>query len=503
MTTPTHARAARRLGLAALALLLLALVLPGRTAAQEGHAVEYDVLLLVDITASMRGDGPNSRDIWPEVAAAVTGLIDRLAPGTNVAVVPFDAGPRWGAVAPGPVPPGGDVNPLRLDSEATRNLLKLHVGALPVDGQQTHIYESLEYGLRQLQRWRQATPGVERRQSLFLYTDGQDNGPHAAEGVAGLAGLVKAYQDRTAPAYVVYHDLGAFLSPADRQLLEGAGVTVAAGPPPATVSLETPGIELGELEPGGEAAVELRFSSSFADVFGRPLRLSVQTGGTSATVAPAEAALAPAVRLTLRVADGAEPGVHTIRVVVEAADGPLTILPQNVAALTFRVPEPPPPAAAEPAPGGSGLAVPWAALAAAALGALGLVAVGALVVTARRRQWGPFRRPDVFHRLLIKEGSAPRSFVELGVHIVSLKSANGHARWVIGAGSRDVPLPPADGVRQQHALLELDGRRLRLVPLEGVVLVEGRPLPPAGGALAEGAVFEIGPYHLRYDRVVA
>ena len=344
--------------------ILVALILPlaygPLTAAQaQGQAPVVDTIIVLDTTASMRGIG-GSKNIWDQVRATVLALVEALPDGTRIAIVPFDQGPRLNRAFP-PLPAGStELHPKALDAQV-RAELHSYFDSLPADGQRTWIYEAVEYALNRLRDWQAADPDTPHRPSLFLYTDGLDNGPHADTDMSNIAGL---YQDARVSLpflYGFYGDVGEQLSQAARTRLTEAGIEVTTGLPARTVNVQPASLDFGELMPGREVTRTLRFDSRTPTVYGSLVHARLDTTAPvslTLTTFP----LHETIVIGLKPLGVPQPGPHQARLLLSTEDNSLSLNPPLVEVLFQwpvptatptappQVTEPPPPPTTTPTP---------------------------------------------------------------------------------------------------------------------------------------------------------
>jgi len=322
-------------------LVLMSVALPQAIVHAQPPEVT-DVILLIDTTGSMRGRGDGIGDIWEEVLGYVLGLVDVLQVGINVAVIPFDMGPRFDRTYP-PLPEGStEIDPVVLD-EMVRERIKAHLRGLPVDGQYTWIYESLESALNQMRRWQAADPTRIHRQSLFLYTDGKDNGRHRALGIDGIIELFEAAKTDMPFLYAVYSDIRYHLSPQDREKLEPIPwIVVTAGIPERRVVVRTPDLDFGDLSVSPEGiSRDIIFSSTALTVWGSEVHVRIE-GPATLSVSPDVICLQEQVPIKLRVAPGGlMPGIQIARLILDPVEEDITIEPPTIN-LSFSWPTPTP-----------------------------------------------------------------------------------------------------------------------------------------------------------------
>lgn len=331
--------------------LLLSIILPLAWPQSEVQAQApeiVDVILLVDTTGSMRGRGDSVGDIWDEVLDYILSLVDVLPAGCNVAVIPFDSGPRWDRTYPS-LPKGvTEIMPVLLD-EVARQEIKAHLRALPVDGQNTWIYESVESALERMRRW-QEDPTRVHRQSLFLYTDGRDNGPQADLGIEGIIDLLEGAKTDMPFLYAFYGDIRHHLPPEDKKKLEQAGIVVTAGVPERHVLVETPDLDFGDLSVSPEGVSrDIVFSSTAPTVWGAEVRIRIE-GPVTLSVSPETIRLRERVPIELKVAPGGlMPGLQRARLVLDPVEEDIVIEPPTIN-LSFSWPTPTPTSTPTPTP---------------------------------------------------------------------------------------------------------------------------------------------------------
>ena|GEM_PF-4613623 len=493
-----------------LAVLALALMFfisaPGAPAAAQTPDrqadVPRDVLLLVDVTLSMatrQGEG----SVWTETSASVTTLLDRLAAGTNVALVPFDAGPRLSLIYP---PVAGETVAYAALAPDTARALQTHLAELPVDGQGTHIYESVEFALGVLARWRSETPDVTRVQTLVLYTDGEDTGPHGSEGVLSLAALVDEALQAKPSLAVVYHDVANVLDESDRRVLTAAGVQVITSLPPPVIEIGTRRVDLGQVEEGATATFELGLTSAFADVFGRSVEASI-VGSAAVTLIAAPAKLSPNMQFTVSFSEGGSPDA-SVELVLRSLEAEFVTMPASVILQFDHSPTPVLVAAASEAPGSpaeaSQSSEPQRQRRGAILGAtatallgLGAVLIGGVLLRHRRTSH------TTFHRLLLRHGAEPNSLLDPESRLITLTVDDLEPRGPRGPGDEG----EREGWRNpdlerllQHAVLTLQDGELHVRPLNMPLFIGTEPVPTAGQRVRAGELLRAGELYVRYDR---
>lgn len=488
-----------------LAALLIAMLVPGAAwsapaafaaDANASQPVTHDVLVLIDVTTSMvsdEGGGP----VWTSVSESLKDLVDHLAPGTNIALVPFDRGPDLRLAYP---PMDGELLHPGVISGEIIDELRAHIAALPMDGQGTYIYESVEFALGQLARWRDGTPDVTRVQTLILYTDGDDNGPHAVAGVAGLAALVGQARAAGTPLSVVYHDVKSLLSAEDTRVLTAAGVQVASRDRMPSVAIETLVLPLGRLEPGTSVEAELRLTSAFSDAFGRRVEGTL-SGPEGVSFSPLNSTLSPRMTVELSIGEGATLGAGSIRLRLHSADNDFSVAPIDYVTLTFDV-VPTPAAIVISAPkavpvAGSIQARAWRSpVAFAAALSLGV----ALLIGTRIRRWRAKALHSTFHRLLMRDGAAPISILDPEARLIALTAEDLKREQVLDeSGLRSGPGTDLDLLRS-HLHVDVRKGNLYVRPRDEPLFVGEERVAVAGRTLRTGEGFHAGRLWIRYDR---
>lgn len=488
--------------LASLSLLLLILSAgcsPTRAAAEQPApaTAAHDVLVLVDVTQSMAEDHGGS-SAWTAVSAALATLIDSLAGGTHVAVVPFDAGPRLALAYPQAA--DAAVRPVAVDANVVK-AMQAHIASLPIDGEGTHIYESVEFALDQLASWRGETPGLTRLQTLLLFTDGEDTGPHAPAGVGGWAGLVEQAQLSTTTLSVVYHDVRRLLNQTDHDTLVAAGVQVASVEALPQVALETRSVDLGTVHEGTVTTAELQLTTAFRSVFGRNVELAIR-GPEHVRLGSSASTLSPTIGLELSFTDGLAAGEHEVEVTLRSMDGDFLIAPPDRATVHFEVaPRPPATAGAQAAtslapgqPAGIHAIPPAAAYGAVAAA---LIALG---VVLTRRIARPRKASDTrYYRLLIRQGTEPTSLIDPEARLLALTAEDLRQDPGVATGHHPASNPDWT-LLHRHLALTLRKGELHVRALSSPLFIGGQPVPPEGRRLRPGEIVHLGELYVRYDR---
>lgn len=157
-----------------------------------------DLILIVDTSASMRGQG-SGQDIFAEVQKATKDLISELSLGDTVTLIPFDSRAL--------------VHPtVTLYSETERQRLFALVDQLVADGKYTYTAEALRAGLTEAGRLDEVLP--HHAKVVVILTDGiNDPPPEAKRQAPTLLEVAQPYLGR--PWFVYQVQLGRFL---DREL---------------------------------------------------------------------------------------------------------------------------------------------------------------------------------------------------------------------------------------------------------------------------------------------
>jgi hypothetical protein len=311
----------------AAALLLaagLACATPAVPAAEASDSVGVarDVIVLLDITGSMRGGGTDqtARDIWDQVVEKLIQQVNDLPDGSSLAIVPFDAGPRLARVWPAAQKSASAQIQLGALDGRTRDTAINHIKGLVPDGATTGICDSLEYALKQMSGWRAQQSNAQRVETVFIYTDGLDNGRCKDNFVKRLVTVFKGAITDNPFLYGVYIDLNGRLKPADIGPLTDAGfsintslpdfIDVAPGPTDLAAAL---------LDPDGTDLV-LHLSG---EALNRKLtaRVDLLSGSAGLVITPGEITLAAEVTIHLTATQAIAPGGHAAAIVLAPITG--------------------------------------------------------------------------------------------------------------------------------------------------------------------------------------
>ena len=174
-----------------------------------------DYVFMIDISGSMVGlpEGSGNKNIFPEVKAALTEYITQIPKGNNVIIIPFHEGVQ------------GKFEKL-INSNDDYKSISTYLNQLIANGRRTFIYQSIDHVFKNVS----INPDRSNRiLQLYLYTDGQDNGPGNFTFNSILEEFELKKEEYSGYAYFKYITLG-IASPAfNTELPEG--VTLLEEPP--------------------------------------------------------------------------------------------------------------------------------------------------------------------------------------------------------------------------------------------------------------------------------
>lgn len=203
MSSGCHSDAEKKASSVLIAWCLMMLIgyggLSGKSPEDQDLAQSgVDLILIVDTSASMRGQG-SGQDIFADVQKATKDLISELGLGDTVTLIPFDSRAR--------------VHPtVTLYSETERQRLFAVVDKLVADGQYTYTAEALRAGLSEADRLDGLLPN--HAKVVVILTDGiNDPPPEAKRQAPSLLEVAQPYLGR--PWFVYQVQLGRFV---DREL---------------------------------------------------------------------------------------------------------------------------------------------------------------------------------------------------------------------------------------------------------------------------------------------
>ncbi len=295
-------------------MLLIALLLTTLLAGSAGHAARAegeagkgrDVIILLDTTVSMRGEG-GTADIWDEVRNRVSRQINYLSDDVYFALIPFADGPRINGIWP---PQGNDPTAtfqLSPSTEQTRNEADAFLSGLTPDGRGTYICESLTYAIERLADWGNSQGNGDRIQTIYLYTDGDEEGEQCRQNFAeSLARIFNSKSGEYPFLNTVYVDLGKQISDADKEIIEQApGITIVPNIPDV-ISISDDPIDLGNLyehPTGVTISLTLKSGAPISNGVARGAVLNILPANLGITFSPTTINLTQPMNITF-TADG-------------------------------------------------------------------------------------------------------------------------------------------------------------------------------------------------------
>lgn len=307
--------------------LVAAVVAVCSVAATVAHSQQapqpQDVIILLDTTASMVGQGtdPKAQNIFPRVVQTVAELIGGFPSTTRVMVMPFDRGVDMSRARVFPARP----SPTEMSA---------YLQTLQPTGQVTYIYESVDAALGQLEAW--SNGQKDRPQALYIYTDGLDNGPHEGTWIQDLTKRIQLHRTDSPYLFAYYSDLQRQLDDTQSSSLSNAGVDVVRG----IVRLDTQVLDFGDVGPGQNRVTrDLSFFLS-KDVPSSPVSFQMDPAGLPIAIEPKDAQVSSAnttVPLTLVIQGDVAEGVHDKPRLTITADQRLNFQGDRQVAVRFRV----------------------------------------------------------------------------------------------------------------------------------------------------------------------
>jgi hypothetical protein len=311
------------------AIVMGALMLSNIGSAETPPPVN-DVVVLVDVSGSIGGLGPDgrARDILADVKRSIGLLVDGLSDGSRVAVVPFAGQSEIFPTLPGGLDDPASRAPwVEIARASDRDLIKQYVTTLEARGQSTHVFPAVERSLSILRRWQQIDSSRQHTSYLYLYTDGLDNEPGRADWLGDAASRLTELRRQDLP----------FLFAA---WLQSAGSPSVACPAAfnggcnpntlPTLGLDSfavidfgPVSESSLLSAGRSLALaELARGVPSSTQSPPPIRISLSLQGDAgstfdATVEPNSVSFATATTIALRARSGQTPGQKTGFLVVK------------------------------------------------------------------------------------------------------------------------------------------------------------------------------------------
>lgn len=301
-------------------LALLIGVTAPNAVAREGES-SRDVVILLDVTVSMVGIDGDTPDIWNGVRDAVIDQIRQLPDGISFVVVPFTREPRLELVYAGGTAVSGQQLTFVTASSESKDAAAQAVASIEIPTSNsdpdvqlfrgTYICAAVNYAVDQFAGWKIAQGGEERTQNLYLYTDGLEDDP-ACQGEDFGTQLSQRFNSRQSELpylYFVYVDLAKQLDENTKgQIQDGGGVVMDSIP--ASVSVVTPGIDLGNVAITPQASVTIQLGTgALVDAQGAPRQANlVLSSNMSSFSVDSVVTLAPTVTVTFQAPTEHAPG---------------------------------------------------------------------------------------------------------------------------------------------------------------------------------------------------
>ena len=260
-----------------------ALFLAPNADAADGQT-KYEYFFVVDTSKSMVGF-EGSKNIFPEVKKTVSEYLGALDVGnTTVYIFPFDKGLS-------------SAKPYVTDiaAQGDKATAQKQINSLKADGTATWIYQSLGAVLDQAKAVRTADPSVQHVQTVFLFTDGRNNGP------VSLSDTIRKFQiarGENPYLFLKYITLGTSADPAWKLVdgLELQETPEGQAPKLLSVRVTPPVLDFGSLSQSktSKRVVKIAFDSRLE---GKQLSLSVdgkqaEAKGALTSISPSSVTLA-------------------------------------------------------------------------------------------------------------------------------------------------------------------------------------------------------------------
>ncbi len=300
-------------------LLFIALLLTSLLAGPAGHvagaaAQGRDVIILLDTTVSMQGEG-GTANIWNDVRDRVSRQISYLSDDVNFALIPFADGPRTDRIWPAQGNDPAATFQLSPSTEQTRSEADAFLNRLTPDGRGTYICESLNYAIEKLADWSASQGGGNRIQTIYLYTDGDEEGEQCRDNFAeSLAKIFNSKSGEYPYLNTVYVDLGKQISDADKAIIEQAqGITIVPNIPDV-ISISDDPIDLGNLyehPTGVTVSLTLKSGAPIADGVARGAVMNILPASLGITFTPTTINLTQPMNITFTANSSLDPGQYT------------------------------------------------------------------------------------------------------------------------------------------------------------------------------------------------
>jgi hypothetical protein len=322
----------KRFALSVVVLLLGAMAATPGAAQQRGEMMTPDYVFVIDISRSMKGEGPGSpENIFPRVTQAVERFVTNVDIGSNVVLVPFADGVKG-------------FQRISILSEADRERALRMIRSLEATGNETHVYGAIQEAFRRYAAFRAGEADRATRMVwMLVYTDGRDNGP---QGLT-MAQIIGAFKlNRQEYDYLYYATLGSRLSDAEILAIEESGVATYVDNPRGEVAplwIVYPRyslIDFGNLSEGPRKPVVQSFGRIGSGEFPAEFRMEVTAEfpgigeAIQAEVEPYRTAPEREVPLRLRLVNGTPANGHyegTLRFQHGRQQG-IVVFPQDVRA---------------------------------------------------------------------------------------------------------------------------------------------------------------------------
>lgn len=308
-----------------IASLAAIMLLQGPVAAQSEFVVDY--VFLVDVSKSMNGFG-GTPVIFPQVKERLKERIRQLGEQQTIIIQPFADG-----LLPG--------RRFTMREDADRQAALAFVDALSADGNNTYIYTSLLSTFRDYSVFR--GDRTNRVAAVFVYTDGEDNGP----GNQSMADMVRQFGLRRQPYdHLYYLTLGVKLPEADAAALDAAEYATHDESPrgkvrnPVIIEVRYPSLDFGNLQTAPDTRMEQRFRLRGALPPNFRLHLSTvfpamrEQNGPAAEVAPESVAPTAPVQFGLQLvnARNLEPRRYEGYIRFQSPDPGILVIPSSIPA---------------------------------------------------------------------------------------------------------------------------------------------------------------------------
>jgi len=279
-----------------------------------------DIIILLDTTVSMKGEG-GTENIWANVVDHVSRQVSYLSDDYYFAVIPFSDGPRLDIIWPEAVSNNDAPLEMSLSNAETRADAISFLRGLNANGHGTYICASLKYALTKITDWRESQDNKDRIQTVYLYTDGKEEGADCRDNFAeSLSKLFNSQSGEYPYLNTVYVDLGGQISNPDKGMIEtGGGISVVPGVQDL-VSVSNEPIDLGNLyvQPQGVTwPLELTNGATISGTEARTALLNIEQSDPYLAVLPTTINLSQEMTITFKPTDNITPGPHNAVLVLK------------------------------------------------------------------------------------------------------------------------------------------------------------------------------------------